>query len=318
MLQRTAGLLVGCVLLSAAATGRAQYVTITVDNDWFARADRHYTGGLQVAVLLEAAAIAPSIRALPPVSWNAEPELTLAFGQRVYTPSDLDRVPPDPEDRPYAGWTYLLADVRTKNGPAVDHVLASIGVVGPGSGAHQTQKYIHRLFDNRPADGWSSQLHDEVGVLLGYERAWPGLLQSAFGSSKVDVALRAGGTVGNVFTYAMTGAVLRVGPQLPDDLPPHISLVPSLDGFHGSRERGWYGWIAVEARAVARNIFLDGNTFQDSPSVDRKPFGYDVQLGFAYSWRRTRLDFALVRRSKEFAGQQGPDRYGQLALSMAY
>jgi hypothetical protein len=35
-------------------------------------------------------------------------------------------------------------------------------------------------------------------------------------------------------------------------------------------------------------------------------------------WRRARVGFTMVERSREFEGQQGPDRFGQLALSFAF
>jgi len=69
---------------------------------------------------------------------------------------------------------------------------------------------------------------------------------------------------------------------------------------------------------VARNIFLDGNTFHDSASVSRKPWGMDAQVGVAAAWPRARVGFTYIVRSREFDGQQGNDRFGQLTLSLAY
>ncbi|MEO8104047.1 MAG: lipid A deacylase LpxR family protein [Betaproteobacteria bacterium] len=319
MFQRTVMLLVGMLLLSAAGEAAAQFVSLTADNDYFARADRHYTGGLQLGLLLEAPAIPAGLRATAPLSWSADPQLVLAFGQRIYVPNEIDVDPPSPKDRPYAGWTYLLADLRTKNGPVIDHVIAGIGMVGPGSGARQVQTATHRLFGSRPADGWSSQLRNEVGVMAGFERTWPGVLRANAGSNSIDIAVRAGATVGNVFTYAATSVIARFGSHLPDDLPAtQLSLLPSRDGFHGATGRGWYAWLGAEARAVAWNVFLDGNMFRDSASVERRPLGYDLQTGFAYVWPTARVGFALIVRGREFSGQEGPDRYGQLTLSMGY
>lgn len=67
--------------------------------------------------------------------------------------------------------------------------------------------------------------------------------------------------------------MLRLGQRLPLDYgPPRIQ--PSLPGsgfFVPPQDRfGWYLFAGVEGRAVARNIFLDGNTFRDSRSVDKE------------------------------------------------
>ncbi|MGZ5584011.1 MAG: lipid A-modifier LpxR family protein, partial [Usitatibacter sp.] len=68
----------------------------------------------------------------------------------------------------------------------------------------------------------------------------------------------------------------------------------------------------------ARNLFLDGNTFRASPSVERKPFGWDAQLGVAATWGYRRLGLSLVRRSEEFATQGKSDKFGQLTYSFEY
>ena len=56
---------------------------------------------------------------------------------------------------------------------------------------------------------------------------------------------------------------------------------------------------------------------EHSASVHRKPLGFDTQLGIAVVWPSARIGFAFVQRSREFAGQDRPDRFGQLALSFA-
>jgi lipid A 3-O-deacylase len=96
------------------------------------------------------------------------------------------------------------------------------------------------------------------------------------------------------------------------------SLGPSRDGYRGTTRFGWYGWLGVDARAVARNIFLDGNTFHDGPHVERRPYGNDLQAGLALAWQTARIGFTFVRRSREFNAQDKPDRFGQLSLSFAY
>src|SRR5260221_14027583 len=131
------------------------------------------------------------------------------------------------------------------------------------------------------------------------------------GDKAVDLALRTGGALGNVFTYANTGAVVRFGHNLPSDIPvTHISLGPPRDGYRGTPEFGWYVWAGVDGRYVARNIFLDGNTFKDSPSVDRKPFGWDAELGGWLPGPNAHVGFAYIERGREVKGQVGNDRVG--------
>lgn len=303
--------------LPGLAAGLA-FVALTVENDFFAGYDRHYTNGIQVALLVEREDLPGFARSLPPFRWSTERDVVIAVGQRIYTPTDTEIPEPDPRDRPYGGWLYLLADVKMASPHTIDHVTASIGVVGPGSLARQTHSAAHHLFGGR-SRGWHAQLRNEPTLLLGYERAWPQVVEGRWGSRRYDVSLRASATAGNVYTYAAAGVVARYGSHLPDDLPvTSISLGPPRDGYRGASGHGWYVWAGAEARAVAHNIFLDGNTWRDSASVDRKALGYDLQLGAAYFWRNARIGFTFVERGREFEGQQGPDRYGQLAISYAY
>jgi hypothetical protein len=275
-----------------------RFVSLTIDNDFFAGADSHYTNGFQVA-------------------WTRDRELMFAVGQRMYTPTNKAAVHPDPLDRPYAGWLYLLADLTTRSDNVIDHMTFSIGVIGPASLARQTQSAVHHVLGTDRANGWDSQLGTEPALMAAFERTWPKVL--AANDGRWDVALRAGATLGNVLTYANAGIVARWGRNLPNDIPVnHISIGPPRDGYRGAALSGWYAWLGLDGRAVARNVFLDGNTWKDSPGVDRKPFGYDVQLGMAAAWRSGRLGFTFVRRSPEFTAQKKADRFGQLTVSFPY
>lgn len=296
-------LALGCAFPARAAP---RFASFTLENDFFAGYDRHYTNGLQLALLADS-------------RWSADGTAVVALGQRIYTPSDTDVEPPDPADRPYAGWLYAMADLRTRAAPTVDHLTLTAGVAGPASGARQVQDAVHRLLREPISKGWDRQLRSRPTLMAGFERAWPAVLQMPLGGRRLDLALRVGATLGTPYTYADAGAVLRYGSSLPADLPAtHISIGPPRDGFRGSRRFGWYAWAGIDARAVGYNTFIEGATFGDRPRVEREPLGYDAQAGVALAWPGARLGFCLVQRSKEFDRQQGDDRYGQLAVSFAY
>jgi hypothetical protein len=132
-------------------------VTLTLDNDFFFGGDRHYTNGLQVAALVDRQSFPGWLNAAPPLRWSVDPEIMVAVGQRIYTPTDKSAVHPDSRDRPYAGWLYLLADVRTRFDTAIDHVSFSIGMIGPASLARQTQTNVHHLLHMDPPEHLEGQ-----------------------------------------------------------------------------------------------------------------------------------------------------------------
>ena len=305
--------------LAAAAEG-PRFTTVTVENDFFAGYDRHYTNGIQAAFVVKNDELPAAVRDLPPFRWNASRDVVLAVGQRIYTPSDTEVESTIPGERPYAGWLYGLADVRTQIGNGiVDHLTVTVGIVGPAALGRQTQNGFHRLVGKPEARGWDGQLRSEPTLTVSYERTWLGVARGSFDGRPWDVSTRAGATLGNAYTYANVGTVVRYGSHLPNDVPvTHISLGPPRDGYRGTTTAGWYVFGGLDARAVGYNLFIDGNSFRNGPSAERKPFNYDLQFGLVAVWPAARVAFTIVRRTKEFDAQQGDDRFGQLAVSLAF
>ena len=84
------------------------------------------------------------------------------------------------------------------------------GIVGPGALGKQVQNNFHQFIGVPQAKGWSSQLQQEFGAVLSYERLWrlPLVGDNRFG---VDIVPQLGASVGNIFTYGQTGVLLRIG-----------------------------------------------------------------------------------------------------------
>src|SRR5262245_32217273 len=258
-------------------------LSLIEENDsLFFDSDKHYTQGLRIAYL------GPDVKdgsdwnapfdflgGLLPVFPAGEPKsrhYALSFGQSFFTPSVLTADPPDPRDRPYAGWLYLGASLlQDTDQRMLEHLELQLGVVGPAALGHQVQRKWHELVDATEPLGWDSQLENEPGIVLSYERKWR-LTLAGDGDSGVDLIPELGASLGNVFTYGEAGAMLRFGRDLRVDYGP-ARIRPSLSGtdyFNGDYLKddfGFYGFVGVQGRAVARNIFLDGNTFESSASV---------------------------------------------------
>ena len=325
----------------------APILSVQVENDLFATdTDRHYTNGIRISYLTRAKPCDPDpdvpclsgfLRRLtsfiPAFRHGEEHRIAYSVGQNMYTPSDITNPNPIPDDQPYAGWLYaglgFVSKITLKHSARhefirLDRLELNIGVVGPLSGAEATQKIWHGLFGFRKPQGWGNQLRNEPGLVLTYERQW--LFKEKkllFNDLDVEVAPELGAAVGNIYTYASAGMRLRVGTDLPADYgPPRIR--PSLPGsahFVAGDRVSAYLFGAVEGRAVARNIFLDGNTFTSSLSVRKKHFVGDLQIGAAMVVPRTRvlppfrLSYTYIWRSREFYGQDFGDRFGSISMS---
>ncbi len=306
--------------------------TLIEENDAFAYpdpTDRWYTQGLELNYLSApiagtgVAAFLPSSY-LDPGSFRTQ-RFELVFGQSIFTPANLTLNPPDPRDRPYAGWLYAGAGLyQETDHRSLDHLQLLLGVVGPDALGEQVQNGFHSLIGGLVSQlyvaGWGYQLSNEPGVVLTYEHKWR-WDKPLGGGFALDVIPDVGGTAGNVYTYAETGAIVRIGQNLNADYGP-ARIKPAMSGttwFDPSQLQGpvgWYFFVGAAGRAVARNIFLDGNTFVDSPRVEKEPLVADLSGGLSFFWADlAKLDLVLTWRSREFVGQPEYDRYGGINLS---
>ncbi|WP_424140725.1 lipid A deacylase LpxR family protein [Roseomonas chloroacetimidivorans] len=298
-------------------------LSLTIENDFFGGSDRYYTNGFLLAWRSPSVGLPEPLSALDrtldrllgpgQVRWG------LSFGQNIYTPQDTDRRNPDPRDRPYAGYLYGAATIAHSTGRAQTLAELQLGVVGPSALGEFVQNNYHDLINVRRAEGWDYQLKDEPVATLLLEQRWR-LPLGRLGGFETEAIPAVTGAAGNVNTYASVGGLLRIGDGLDADWGP-VRIRPALAGsgsFQPRQEFGWYAFVGLEARGVARDIFLDGNTWRDSRSVDKRPFVGDAQAGIAVLWRGVRFAYTQVVRSEEFYGQHGLQTFGSISASFRF
>jgi lipid A 3-O-deacylase len=327
-----------CALPNGARADDKDRATLLEENDsLYFNSDKHYTQGLRISDLRPD--LAPDSVWQRPFAWlgnlapifspNGGPSApkrryALFLGQSLFTPKNLRQKPPDPRDRPYAGWAYLGASLlQESGGRMLENLEIDLGVVGPLALGGPVQRTWHRIIGDVKPEGWGYQLHNEPGTMISYERFWRRPLLGD-GGRGVDVVPQIGATVGNVMTYGDVGGQLRIGKGLLADYGP-VRVRPALSGtdyFDADKldgNRGYYFFIGAQGRVVGHNIFLDGNTFHPSRHVPKKTYVADLQAGFSVLWSSTlRLDFSVVRRTQEFVGQHGLDEIGTAALTVSW
>lgn len=298
--------------------------SFVLENDKFAGKDDGYTNGVRISWLSPETDIPDWIDEgadyVPFFSHQGRRRYGFSLGQTMYAPDDLTVKQLQNDDRPYAGFLFGSVGILSDTGYRLDNLQLTLGVVGPASLAAETQDFVHHTLDTTDPQGWDNQLHNEPGFILTYERKWRGIYEfSPFGLA-MDVTPHLGASLGNIHTHVTTGATARIGFDLPADYGPPL-IQPSLPGsdfFAPSRELGGYLFAGLEGRAVLHNIFLDGNTFRDSHSVDKKPFVGGVQVGVALTYGDARLAYTHLFRTKEFDGQDNADEFGAITLSYRF
>jgi hypothetical protein len=296
-----------------------------LENDTFSGRDRFYTNGFLFGWRspsynppdwLAALTDRPSL--LFPAGGTAR--WGLAFGQKKFTPEDTLARNPDPDDRPYAGWLYGALTLASYTAREFGSLELQLGMIGPAALGEQVQNNTHDLLNIDRALGWDAQIKDEPGLNLVLNRQWRLNQPLGEGGLQYGFVPSLAASLGNVQTYAAAGLMLRVGTELEADFgPPRARPVSAGSVFFQPTERwGWYGFVAVEGRAVARDITLDGNTWRDSRSVEREPLVGDASLGIAVLFPRARLTFTYTMRSKEFETQREGSQFGSLSLAVRF
>ena len=308
------------------------------ENDLFAGTDRQYTSGVKLgwsspdlanySDSIYASPFLPLFNILPFINRKEyQKNLVFALGQNIYTPDNTEAAALVKGDRPYAGWLYLGVGVVWKDATVRNSLLLNVGVVGSWSYAQESQRLVHDLRGSDHPNGWDNQLHNELGVVAVYQRDWRWPKQERRVGFDWEFIPHAGIAAGNVQVYANAGAELRAGFNLPDDfgtapIGPAATTSTPVDGAQGAQRSrhsvGFYVFGRADGRAVAHNIFLDGNTFGNSASVDRKWFVADLSVGAAVNYRNTKLAYAFVYRTKEFYGQKEGQLFGTVSVNIAF
>lgn len=289
-------------LLLVSCTPGARY-TLHSDNDFFSpfkNEDRDFSNGVRFAMETP----------------DETGSTSYYIGQQFYTPGKKQLTELQPNDRPYAGYLYGGGDYKFTRSERVQDVFGvTLGVVGEHSYSKETQNEFHRILNQKTAKGWSNQVHDEVGLILTFERNFV-----PYQTSNNDFILTGGGNLGNVYTQAYAGAILRYGRNLPSYFTSPQIFRPRLDRELENEVLpiSYYLYGGPRFRLVARNIFLDGNTFRDSHSIDKEIFVSEGNLGFAVEYGLYRLAYTYIIQTAEFKSQKDGNDFGEVTLSIGW
>ncbi|HEX4869281.1 MAG TPA: lipid A deacylase LpxR family protein [Moraxellaceae bacterium] len=323
--------LAGWLLWPLAA--QADFNAILWDNDFFSprHTDAYYTNGIvyhhvdddvpveQGRDWAACPGLAPLARWLGPVlvPLDSRPRFSHSWevGQIIETPLDKRALPPRADDQPYAGLLYAGCHYHLRTRDRMESLGLQYGVVGPWSLAEESQHLAHRLAGVKEARGWPAQLRNELVANLRYDRqevigeAMAGEAGFRF-FDNIDFA------VGTLVTSASAGVNLLYA-RNPDAVfglnPNYLGRYPRI----GDAPAGFYALASLQVNGVLRNLFLDGNTWVDSPaSVESEPLLASAQLlvGYGFSCWALQLGLNVSTRAFQTQGVEWP-RFGTLALS---
>jgi hypothetical protein len=295
------------------------------ENDTFSGTDRYYTDGVSIG-LSETGPnwLDPLADSLP---WG-EGRRTIGYdlSQSMFTPDDLRRHIPDPNDRPYAGILTFGLTLHVESDNSYNGLKVVGGMVGPASLAEQTQKTVHSVIGNKEPEGWDYQLKNEPIFNLAYEYRHRFELAGERKHWSAEAIPLGGGWLGNMLIQGQAGGILRAGYNMPNDYGPTLMRgmsfmpPPKQDAPRGSRFSDWgfafYG--GAVGHLVLHDITLDGNTFEHSRNVDKKYFLPMTGVGMSVGNRRLQASFSYVFWGKQFDGELRHSEFGALTLTYLF
>ena len=304
--------------------------------------------GLTVPVRLHA----ELIRYLNPSFW-ADPDnpaqtqnVVVKFGQSMFTPKDSNQTALILDDRPYAGLLYVgMAWNRRQHAPQnnteiLDTREITLGVIGPLALARPTQHTVHNIVGADKFQGWNNQLGNEPALQMALDRKFKnfkgtGAIQPGF---SVDSIRSLGLQLGNIETSATVGIEGRIGWNIPNDFgtypirPGAENRPPSAASIHGNTEdastgstrprAGIHLFATLESKLVVHDFSLDGNLFQSSHSVTRRPWVTQAALGISaqrpIAGHGVKLALMRVFRTREFDEQGLSHTFGSVSVSIEF
>ena len=255
-----------------------------------------------------------------------EKRRTFAFGQSMVTPSDIDIEEYIEDDYPYAGLVFARVDWSYQNDKHADTFGIVLGLIGPSSQADAMQKWVHKGIGADKPEGWHNQLKDEPAINISYEHKLK-LYDSFMGKKHSvtdmawDVTSYAGGSAGNLMSDVHTGAILRFGTganRFPSTIyRGGVGALPDV-GYSAKASFVYYFLLGLEGQCTFNTFITEGNTFENTHSLDRKPFSLSSYGGIGLGYNRFRLIFFTVRGSKKFEEQHQKHRYGSITLGWIF
>jgi len=321
------------LLLFAASSHAAEPIAgemerqLLIENDQLLGEDDGYTSGISYGWSYSGADVFESHTPAWIRKWGerlyisrlADRNRAISYGvvQQIYTPSRTGDEHPDPGDRPYAGLLWWETSWHAFNETRSDRLLLELGLVGPASGAKQTQNYIHKLTGADKAQGWDEQLHTEPFFRVMAKRNYRLLAGSGMGTEG-DVVGHLFGGLGNRRSELGTGISFRFGNQLARSLP-RAYVLPDRDMTPvAGTSCGWCVFVSLGGAYVLNDLTIDGNTFQHSVSAQLKHWqayastGAELQLGH---WQ---ISLSYQLSSDEWEGQEDRSIYGSMKIGYTF
>lgn len=297
---------------------------LVVENDTYgyAHTDKYYTSGVKANgffLLQPETSLYQLSNYVPFLQDDGYRYLGFEVSQLMFTPEDHIQSNLIKNDRPYAGWltSAIFIDQLTDN--FYERWGVFIGFIGPSSLARESQDFVHYIKDVDYFYGWDNQLNNELAAMLTYKSAYKFSLSHEKSSLKCDFIPSIAVNIGTVTNQAGIGGIMRFGTFLPLSFGVEAThpMVTGSPNYQYKNDPNLYAYVytGAETRLILHDVFLDGNLFSNSHSVNKVNFVFDYIVGFAIHYYDFDLGYKHVIRSSEFENQKNWHHFGSFTMN---
>lgn len=322
--------------LLIASTLNANQFSFQFYNDFFAGTDQHFTNGLSLSWLddtykhQEDSSISAysdfvigSFEIIAPNGLDSLQNYSagINISQMIITPKDTTIKTPQYNDIPYAGYLALDFYIFEWDKKSFNEYRVSLGVVGPNSGAEQTQNLFHSMIGSSDAEGWDTQLGTKYTLNAFYRYGEISWKLNRVGSLSMDWFNHIGFEAGNFNISTFVGTMFRIG----DNYAQNFNVgYPYLKEEAGLLEvtniQKGFGW--------SLSTGLNGSIQGCSYIIDKaKDSGYDISertikaslyLGVSFFYNVHKLSYFYQSQTPYTNQQTSYDTYGSIVYSYKF
>ncbi len=235
------------------------------------------------------------------------------LGQMMVTPKDIKIADPDPNSAPYAGLLFLRSSYLAVHEDYADQLSLTLGILGPSSGAEEVQKFVHKLVGANEPQGWDHQLKDEPVAQLSRSRVWRFAGEDT-GSAQTDLLVLGEVAGGNLESGVGSAVIARYGQGLKQSFATAAQMTERMPNPI-ALDQGWHVYGGITGGYLYNQIFVNGNTFRDSPEADLRHWQHSFVGGASYSWQDWSLSLSYFQGSSLDKKGEARERYGSVSVA---
>ncbi len=242
--------------------------------------------------------------------------ISYLFGQMMSTPEDITKPAPTEGDSPYVGLLAGRVTFHSFNAVRTDRLTLTLGLVGPSSGAEETQKFVHKITGSENPEGWDTQIRDEPVFRIERSRSdryWDHAFDNGL---QVDFIGTTSAGLGNLYSDVGYGVGFRVGQNLRDSFPTATGLPGrEINPTAGNQNRHWEFYLNLWASYTFNDLMIEGNTYKDSYGAQLTHEQLKLSYGTSYNVGRWAFSYTGAISSEQYEEQADLGRFGSINVT---